>query len=35
MLSASSGASDDFRERAPSRLFFCLNFSIQLELKIW
>ncbi len=30
MASASSGASELFRDRAPSKLFFCLNFSIQL-----
>ena len=32
ILSASSGARDPFRDRAPSRLFLSLNFSIQLEL---
>ena len=35
MISASSGANDPFRDRAPSRLFFSLNFSIQLLLNTW
>lgn len=33
MLSASSGASEPFRDRASRRLCFNLNFSIQLELR--
>lgn len=32
MPSTSSGTSDPFRDRAPIKLFFNLNFSIQLEL---
>lgn len=34
-FSASSGAREPFRDRAPIRLFFSLNFSIQLELSTW
>lgn len=33
-FSASSGAKDGFRDRAPRRLFFSLNFSIQLEVRV-
>lgn len=32
--SASSGASDALRDRAPIKLFLSLNFSIQLELSV-
>lgn len=34
MPSASSGASEVFRDRAPIKLCFSLNFSIQLELRV-
>jgi hypothetical protein len=35
MFSASSGARELFRDLAPIRLFFSLNFSSQLALKTW